>query len=92
MVLDGTIEAIPFEPNTFDIAMTAHVLGVDLNREIANLERVVKPGGLILDCMGEDDRRRDGPNEAFLRHGFTYTHYAGRNGGDIYRYSKRVGP
>ena len=90
VVLDGVIEAIPFEPDTFDIAMTAHVLGVDLDREIANLERVVKPGGLILDCMGEDDRRQDGPNEGLLRHGFTYAHYIGRNGGDIYRYCKRV--
>ena len=45
VVLDGTIEAIPFEDNTFDIVMSAHVVGLDYVNEIANLERVVKNGG-----------------------------------------------
>lgn len=89
-VLDGAIGAIPFEPGTFDIVMTAHVLGADFDQEIAALERVVKDGGFLLDCMGEDDRKRPGPEAALLRHGFSWSHYVSVSGGDVYRYCKQV--
>ena len=89
-VLDGTIEAIPFEDDTFDIAMSAHVVGLDYEKEIANLTRVVKNGGYIIDCMGEDDRKRPGPNGELLKAGFAYDHYVSKSGGDVYRYWMRV--
>ena len=90
VVMDGTIEAIPFEDNTFDIAMSAHVVGRNSEREIANLTRVVKNGGYIIDCMGEDDRKRPKPREDLLEAGFTYGHYVSKTGGDVYRYWKQV--
>jgi len=90
VVLDGTIEAIPFEDNTFDIVMSACVLGLDYDKEIANLERVAKNGGYIIDCMGEDDRKRNKPNEHLLNAGFQWSHYISKNGGDVYRYWKKV--
>lgn len=90
VVLDGIIENIPFEDNTFDVATTAYVLGVDYEKEIENLERVVKNGGYIIDCMGEEDFKRKGPNEHLLKAGFNWSHYISKNSGDVYRYWKKV--
>lgn len=90
VVLNGTIETIPFEDNTFDIAMCGYVLGVDIKKEVANLERVTKDGGYIINCMGDDDRKNDKPNELLLNDGFEYSHYVSKTGGDVYRYWKKV--
>jgi len=90
VVLDGVIENIPFEDNTFDIVTTAYVLGLDYEKEMANLERVAKNGGYLVDCMGEEDFKREGPNDHLLKAGFNWSHYASKNGGDVYRYWKKV--
>lgn len=90
VVLDGTIEAIPFEDGTFDIVMTAYVLGLDYNKEISYLERVTKNGGYIINCMGEDDWKIEAPNENLINAGFQWSHYISKNGGDVYRYWKKV--
>ncbi|MDD9925585.1 MAG: class I SAM-dependent methyltransferase [Rhodospirillaceae bacterium] len=49
----GDIQALPFDSNQFDLAMTAHVLEHLAHPETALREmfRVVKPGGLILVCL-----------------------------------------
>jgi ubiquinone/menaquinone biosynthesis C-methylase UbiE len=90
VVLDGTIEDIPFEDNTFDISMSAYVLGLDYKKEISNLERVTKNGGYIIDCRGEEDEKRKAPNKHLLDAGFQWSYYVSKNGGDVYRYWKKV--
>lgn len=35
VVIDGTVQAIPYPDNTFDIVMSAHVIGDDYERELA---------------------------------------------------------
>jgi hypothetical protein len=89
VVLDGTIEQIPYEDNTFDIVMSGHVVGDDYDREIAELTRVVKNGGYIIDCIGEDNRKRK-PDEELLKRGFEAFYHVSKTGGDIYRYRKMV--
>lgn len=89
IVLDGTVEQIPYEDNTFDIVMSGHVVGDDYEREIAELTRVVKNGGYIIDCIGEDNRKRK-PNEELLKRGFEAFYHVSKTGGDIYRYRKQV--
>ncbi len=90
VVLDGTVEQIPFEDSTFDIVMCAHVLGDDFENEVKELERVVKNGGFILDCMGEDNKKRNKPNDELVNRGFESFYYKSVLGGDIYRYRKHV--
>lgn len=90
VVLDGTIEVIPFEKDTFDITMSAYVLGVDYEQEISNMYHVTKNGGYIICCIGEDDRKVEKPNENLVNAGFEYSHYVSKNGGDVYRYWKKV--
>lgn len=89
VVLDGTVEQIPYEDNTFDIVMSGHVVGDDYDREITEMTRVVKNGGYIIDCIGDDDRKRK-PNQELLKRGFEPFYHVSKSGGDIYRYRKII--
>ena len=88
-VLDGTCDWLPYEDNSFDIVMSGHVVGDDYEKELGELTRVVKNGGWILDCPGEDDRQASLKQE-LLERGFEYFYYKSRNGGDVYRYRKQI--
>jgi len=89
IVVDGTVEQIPYEDNTFDIVMSGHVVGDNYDLEIAELTRVVKNDGFIIDCIGEDNRIRK-PDEELLKRGFESFYHVSKSGGDIYRYRKKV--
>ena len=88
-VLDGLCDWLPYKDNTFDIVMSGHVVGDNYDKEIEELERITKNGGWILDCSGEDDRKRT-PDQNMIDRGFEYLYYLGKTGGDIYRYRKQV--
>ncbi|MNO21676.1 putative methyltransferase YcgJ [compost metagenome] len=89
VVVDGTIEKIPYEDNSFDIVMSGHVVGDNYDVEIAELSRIVKNGGYIIDCIGEDNRKRE-PDEELIKRGFESFYHVSISGGDIYRYRKLV--
>ncbi len=88
-VVDGMADSLPYPDATFDIMMSGHVVGDDYDSEIAELTRVARPGGWLLDCPGEEPRKRK-PNGELLRRGFEMLHYESKLGGDVYRYRKRV--
>lgn len=88
-VVDGRVEAIPYPDNTFDIVMSGHVVGDNYDRELSELMRVIKSGGYILDCPGEDDRKRSSKEE-LLKYGFEELYYASNLGGDVYRYRRQI--
>ena len=59
----------------------------DYEDELHERMRVTKPGGYIIDCPGEDDRKQpEGPKKEPLELGFQYLHYTSKLGGDVYRY------
>ena len=70
--------------------MSGNVVGDDYDKEIDQLEHITKNGVWILDCLGEDDRKRDIPDWNLIKRGFEYLYYLGKTGGDIYRYRKQV--
>ena len=89
-VIDGTIETIPFPDESFDIVMSGHTAGDDHKAEWLEMSRVTKPGGYVIDCPGEDDRKKpEGPSEGWIKLGFEYSHYVSKTGGDVYRYWKQ---
>lgn len=90
VVLDAVVENIPYENDTFDIVMSAYVFGDDYDAEYAQMVRVVKPGGYIIVCNGEEDSKRDKPSADLLRLGFEFSHYVSKNAGDVYRYWKQI--
>lgn len=86
-VIDGTIESIPFPNESFDIVVSGHVMGAEHQAEWLEMSRVTKPGGYVIDCPGEDDRKEpEGPSKAWIELGFEYSHYISKTGGDVYRY------
>lgn len=89
-VVDGTVERIPYPDDMFDIVMSGHVVGDDYETELAELTRVVRNGGYIIDCPGDDDFKRKGPDSELLKRGFEYFYHKSSLGGDIYRYRKEV--
>jgi SAM-dependent methyltransferase len=89
-VTDGVIQAIPFENDMFDIVMAGHVIGDNYEQEYQELCRVLKNGGYIIDCPGEDERKRKGPSHDMIQLGFEYSHYVSKFGGDVYRYWKKI--
>jgi ubiquinone/menaquinone biosynthesis C-methylase UbiE len=88
-VVDGKADAIPYPNSTFDIVMSGHVVGDDYDGELAELTRVVKNCGYILDCPGEDDRKNVSDKE-LIKRGFNEYYYVSNLGGDVYRYSKQI--
>jgi ubiquinone/menaquinone biosynthesis C-methylase UbiE len=88
-ISDGTIEEIPYPDNTFDIIMSGHVMGDDFDKEMEEMVRVVKNGGYILTCIGEDNVKRE-PNKDMIRLGFEQIYYKSILGGDIYNYRKEI--
>jgi 2-polyprenyl-3-methyl-5-hydroxy-6-metoxy-1,4-benzoquinol methylase len=88
-ISEGTIEEIPYPDDTFDIVMSGHVMGDNLNKEMNEMARVVKNGGYIIDCIGEDDRKRE-LNKDMIQLGFEHTYYKSILGGDIYNYWKKI--
>ena len=65
------------------------MVGDDYDREIAEIERVCKPGGIILDVPG-DQHRDIGVKPEMLDHGFEALPYAGSFEARVVRYRKIV--
>jgi SAM-dependent methyltransferase len=53
-VAEALVTDIPYPDDTFDIVMSGHVVGDDWDAEVAELTRVCKPGGWLLDCPGDE--------------------------------------
>jgi len=50
--VDGLITRIPFPDAFADVVMEGHVFGDDPQAELAEMERVTRPGGMIILCPG----------------------------------------
>lgn len=86
-VVDGMAHSLPYPDDTFDIVMSGHVVGDDFDNEIAELTRVVKNGGFLIDCPGEDP---DLPTEELRKRGWDEFVYESKFGGYVYRYRKQI--
>jgi len=87
-VLDGLATELPFPDNTFDVVMSGHVVGDFWDEEIAELSRVCKPDGWLVDCPGDslDDRKAE---PELTNRGWEEIHYIGSFGKDVHCYRKR---
>ena len=88
-VTEGFVESLPYPDNTFDVVISGHVVGDDYDTEIAELERVCKPGGVILDVPG--DQHKDSVlKQELLDHGYEPLPYTGSFGAKVIRYRKII--
>ena len=60
-VVDGFGHDVPLPNDVADVLITSHALGWRLEDELAEFERLVKPGGTIIHCPGtaENEREQD---------------------------------
>ena len=86
---DGMAHSLPYPDNTFDIVMSGHVVGDNYDTELSEIFRVVKSGGWVLDCPGEESRKC-APDRELLMRGFEEFPYTSSLGGDVYRYRKQI--
>jgi len=88
-VLDGIITELPFPDNIFDIVMSGHVVGDDWDNEIAEITRVCKNGGWLLNCPGDSEGDLKPCTELTSR-GWEELHYIGSYGYDVHIHRKKV--
>jgi len=89
-VLDGFVDNLPFEDETFDAVLSGHVIGDDYDKEINEMLRVTKPGGWLIICNGDDEFKRKSPDTELLKRGFEVFSHTSPSGGVIYNYRLRV--
>lgn len=86
-VTDGLLTSLPYPDCTFDVVLSGHVAGDDYDAELTELERVCKPGGVILDIPG--DQHHSVPfKPELLAHGYEMLPYIGTFGAEVRRYRK----
>ena len=88
-VVDGMAHSLAYPDSTFDIVMSGHVVGDDYDNEIAELTRVTKPGGWLIDCPGATVGTANHSPEA-VQQGFEEFHYVSSLGGVVYEYRKQI--
>lgn len=88
-VTDGFVEDLPYPDDTFDIVVSGHVVGDALEQELAELERVCKSGGIILDVPGDQPWHAE-INPELVKHGFEVFPYDGSFGEPVVRYRKFI--
>ncbi len=44
-IMDGTLDSIPLTDHSLDVLITSNAIGWNLNEELKEIERVIKPGG-----------------------------------------------
>jgi SAM-dependent methyltransferase len=91
-VTEALVTDIPYPDDSFDIVMSGHVVGDDWDAEIAELTRVCKSGGWLLDCPGDetDDYDRGEQQNPLVKRGWEEMSYLGNGGVKVYRYRKQI--
>ena len=96
-VLDGFGHDIPLPDDLTDVVITSHALGWRLEEELAEFERVAKPGGYLIHCPGTaetlSNRSEDQQHERLVspHWGYQYARYREADGWKR-KYWKRLRP
>jgi len=59
--IDGFLDSIPFPDNSFDILFTSNAIGWNIDKELQEIERVVKPNGQAIHIMRVNDNISENP-------------------------------
>jgi SAM-dependent methyltransferase len=87
--MDGLITDLPFPASFCDIVMAGHVFGDHPEAEHAELVRVVKPGGMVILCPGNNDSD-EGWHQFLVDQGFAWSFFEEPGDGMKRKYWKKV--
>lgn len=65
-VIDGFLDTIPLPNNSIDILFTSNAIGWNLEKELMEIERVIKPGGRAIHLMRSIEDESENPFHATL--------------------------
>lgn len=81
--IDGFLDSIPLPKNSFDILFTSNAIGWNLEKELQEIERVVKPNGLAIHIMRVSDNETENPfHQRLISSDWNY---------DFYKYQDSAG-
>ena len=91
-VLDGFLHVIPLPAGSADVLLTCQAIGWALPEELAEIERVVKPGGIAMHLFGTPNAaRQDNPlHQPLVAYGYQPGSYLAEHV-HIFRYWKQIG-
>ena len=88
--VDGLITDLPFPDRFTDITMGGHVFGDHPEAEYAEMQRVTKPGGMLILCPGTSQSENK-THEYLLTHGFDWSEFEEPGSEMVRKYWKVVG-
>ncbi|MFC2126700.1 class I SAM-dependent methyltransferase [Bacteroidota bacterium] len=72
--IDGFLDSIPLPDNSFDILFTSNAIGWNLEKELLEIERVVKPGGQAIHLARSIEKETDNPfHDTLISSDWNYT-------------------
>lgn len=87
--VDGLITDIPFHDSFADITMGGHVFGDNSQHELLELERVTKPGGMVILCPGNNDKDNQ-LHHLLIEHGYSWSRFEEPEDGWKRKYWKTI--
>jgi len=90
--IDGFLDSIPFPENSFDILFTSNAIGWNLEKELQEIERVVKPNGQAIHLMRVNDNETENSfHERLISSDWNYDFYKYQDAGGLkLKYSKTI--
>ncbi len=86
--VDGLMTDVPFPDQFADVILSGHTFGDNPEAECQELERVIRPGGVIIHCPGNNDV--DNPaHQVLAEHGYTWARFAEPGDGWKRKYWRR---
>jgi SAM-dependent methyltransferase len=91
-VIDGFLHRLPMPDGFAHVLLTSHALGWVLEKELPEMERVVRPGGHIIHCPGTSISEGDSEvHLALVSRDYSFSVYA-ESDGDKRKYWKKLPP
>jgi SAM-dependent methyltransferase len=88
--VDGLITAIPFPDGFADVVMGGHVFGDAPAEELAEMERVTRPGGMVV-FMPAANSLEDPAHQFLVGHGYEWGVFVEPGEGQKVKFWKRLG-
>ena len=91
-VIDGFLHEIPLPQGYADVLITSNAIGWNLKDELNEIERVVKPGGIVIHLLSSDNIDDIDPFKQYLTNpkwNYNYSVYE-KNKDIIRKYWKQI--